>query len=131
MTSRQSSEDVLMTKRLAPHAPAPSYHAAVPHASVAFKAASKRPAPMSLSERFGSAGAGNPIPVITDHGPVKKRRVPEPVKTEPEEHIGLKVKLPCLIVRKKRCMDWHYITVCFDLLWIIVLVVTNRALLIK
>ena len=39
---------------------------------------------MSLSERFSSGGSGNPIPVITDHAPAKKRRAPEP---EPEKEV--------------------------------------------
>ncbi|KAL8596490.1 hypothetical protein ACOMHN_044028 [Nucella lapillus] len=86
--SRLSAPSAPVTKRLAPHPtpPPPPQPARAPQMSVSTRVsqatggarmAVKRPS-MSLSERFSSGSSGNPIPVITDHAPVKRRRPSEP-----------------------------------------------------
>ncbi|XP_076459276.1 uncharacterized protein LOC143292662 [Babylonia areolata] len=73
--SRLSSPNVSVTRRLAPHpASAPPQPSRVSQVSTSeARMAVKRPA-LSLSERFASGSSGNPIPVITDQAPLKKRR---------------------------------------------------------
>nr|KAG5686168.1 hypothetical protein BaRGS_004507 [Batillaria attramentaria] len=72
-------------KRLAPASSYQAYeHTADVEVSTTQRAGVKRRAPLSLSDRFASGGGGNPIPVITDHAP-KKRRTPAPVPVEPME----------------------------------------------
>lgn len=84
VSSRLSSPGLSATKRLAPHPSTRTPSVGVTQVSTTAKVAVKRRAPMSLSERFSSGGSGNPIPVITDHAPAKKRRAPEP---EPEKEV--------------------------------------------
>ncbi|XP_070186514.1 arginine-glutamic acid dipeptide repeats protein-like isoform X2 [Littorina saxatilis] len=79
-SSRPASSPISATKRLAPHCSVQSQPAAVEQVSgtASAKAALKRRAALTLSDRFAAGGTGNPIPVITDQAPVKKRRMPEP-----------------------------------------------------
>ena len=93
ISARLSSPSLSITKRLAPHPSTHSQPVGSPLVSAAAKLAMKRRAPLSLSERFAAGGSGNPIPVITDHAPAKKRRAPEaePEKEVYEEDFGIKV----------------------------------------
>ena len=96
VSTRLSSPGLSATKRLAPHPSTRTQSGGVPQVSTTAKVAVKRRAPMSLSERFSSGGGGNPIPVITDHAPAKKRRAPEP---EPEKEVyeeEFEVKVGCI-----------------------------------
>lgn len=93
-SSRPASSPISATKRLAPHCSVQSQPAAVEQVSgtASAKAALKRRAALTLSDRFAAGGTGNPIPVITDQAPVKKRRMPEPdPEKEYEEDFEMQV----------------------------------------
>ncbi|XP_076443911.1 uncharacterized protein LOC143282201 [Babylonia areolata] len=70
-----------VSKRLAPR-PSSQSPSAGEQRSTGSTKASKRRAPMSLSDRFAARDSGSSSPVIVDLVPAKKRRLPEP---EPEK----------------------------------------------
>ncbi|KAL8587430.1 hypothetical protein ACOMHN_062163 [Nucella lapillus] len=76
-STKSSKSGQPVSKRLAPRPSAQSQNMGEQRGSGSSKA-SKRRAPMSLSERFAARETGSSSPVIVDHVPPKKRRDPEP-----------------------------------------------------